>query len=142
MFHPLHFFSALQHKPVCQMGMKHTVSEFLVAGWQDDNLQSLWEIQYIVVVSGNSFLLADLYVTQGILWHCHSSVVQTTSGIGAYYLSELAKYQPLQAHQQSNDNLWTTFYSHIENTSILDVFVYGCSQLSSSNTSRFFEYFT
>ena len=124
------FSSALQHKTVYQMGMKYTVSEFLVVGQQDDDFSIFGQIKHIVVVSGNCFL-AGLYVKRGIEQKYHGFVVQRTSGIGTYYPSGLAEYQPLQAHQPSNGNLCITFYSLIENISILDAFVSGCSQLNS-----------
>ena len=100
------------------MGTKYTVNEFLIVGWQDDDLPSFGQIQYIVVVSGNPVFVVNLYVTQGIERHYHSFIVQRTSDIKACYLSELADYQPLQAHRQSNGYLCITFHSHIENTCI------------------------
>ena len=99
------------------MGIKYTFSEFVVIGWQCDDLPVFGQIQHIVVV--NDFVLfgVTLYCTLGIDRHYHSYIITRKNEAAIYSLTELVDYQPLRAHYLTNGHLYITLRSHIEKVS-------------------------
>ena len=99
------------------MGTKYMISEFVVIGWQCDDLPVFGQIQHIAVV--NDFVLfgVALYCTLGIDRHYHSYNIIRKNEAAIYSLSELVDYQPLRAHFLTNGHLYITLRSHIENVS-------------------------
>ena len=100
------------------MGTKYIISEFVVIGWQCDDLPVFRQIQFIAVV--NDFVLfgVALYCTLGIDRHYHSYIIRKNEpAIYMYSLTELVDYQPLRAHFLTNGHLYITLRSHIENVS-------------------------
>ena len=99
------------------MGIKYTFSEFVVIGWQCDDLPVFGQIQHIAVV--NDFVLfgVTLYSTLGIDRHYHSYIIIRTNEVAIYSLSDLVDYQPLRAQYLRNGHLYITLRSHIENVS-------------------------
>ena len=98
------------------MGIKYTFSDFVVIGWQCDDLPLFGQIRHIAVV--NDFVLfgVALYCTLGIDRHYHSYNIRKNE-TAIYSLSELVDYQPLRAHSLANGHLYITLRSHIENVS-------------------------
>ena len=99
------------------MGIKYMISEFVVIGWQCDDLPIFGKIQHIAVV--NDFVLfgVALYCTLGIDRHYHSYIINRTNEVAIHSLSELVDYQPIRAHFLTNGNLYITLRYHIENVS-------------------------
>ncbi len=100
---------------VIHLGIKYMCSDYLLVGWQDDDLPIFGRVQSIIVVKGNAMFLVGVYNTLGIERHYHSFVINKTANVATCWLSELADYQPLQAHLLTNGRVYITFRAHIEN---------------------------
>ena len=90
---------------------------YILVGWQDDDLPIFGRIQYIVVISGKTLFGVFVYRAYGIDHHYHSFLIDKTGEVAMYWLTQLADYQPLQAHLLRSGCLCITFRSHIENMS-------------------------
>ena len=99
------------------MGIKYLQSDYVLLGWQEDDLPIFGRIQYIAVFNNNPMFGVVKYYASGIDRHYHSFIIRKTSEVAIYWLSELADYQPLQAHLLRNGCVHITFCSHIENIS-------------------------
>lgn len=95
------------------MGTKYHPMDYVVTGWQDNDLPLFGCIQEIIIVNENALFSVLKCTTLGIERHFHSFVVRRTGEVAMYWLSELADYQALQAHLL-NDRLYITFRTHIE----------------------------
>ena len=92
----------------------------MLVGWQDDDLPIFGRIQYFVVINGNALFGVFVYQAYGVDRHYYSFVIDKTGEVATYWLSELADYQPLQAHLLRSGCLCITFRSHIENVNVSD----------------------
>ena len=97
------------------MGSKYSVSDYLLIGWQDDDLPIFGKVHFIAVVIGKPLFATCSYHTIGIDRHYHSFVLSRgTEAYSMYWLSELPLCQPFKAHQLTNGCCYITFRSHIE----------------------------
>ena len=80
------------------MGVKYTFTEYILIGWQDDDLPAFGQIQCIVVMDSILSFQVTNYHTFGIDQHFHSYVISRSNGVELCSLSELVDYHPFQAH--------------------------------------------
>lgn len=96
-------------------GCRYSVSDYVLVGWQDDDLPIFGKIRFIAVCSGQALIAVSTYGTLGIERHYHSFVLgRSTETCTLYWLSELVACQSFKAHQLSNGYSYITFRSHIE----------------------------
>ena len=94
---------------------KYSVSDYLLIGWQDNDLPIFGKVQFIAVVIGKPLFAICSYRTIGIDRHSHSFVLSRgTEAYLMYWLSELPLCQLFKAHQLTNGCCYITFRSHIE----------------------------
>ena len=91
------------------MGIKYAVSDYVLVGWQEDDLPIFGRIQYIAVLNHSTLLVVTLYNTFGITRHYHSFVVSRTAEVDAFWLGQLQDYAVFQGHQLCNGQLVITF---------------------------------
>lgn len=102
-------------KWIVKNGSKYSYLDYVIIGWQEDDLPLFGRVEDIFVVNNNTPLFHVLkYVTLGIDRHYHSFCIKKTDAHCVCWLSELIDYHPMQAHNLSNSNLYITFRSHIE----------------------------
>lgn len=106
----------LLHRPkwVTLMGSKYNRSDYVVAGWQDDDLPVFGCIQDILVLNNCAMLEVLQYNTEGIDRHYHSYVLKNSNEKALIWLSDLIDFHPLQAHRLNNGYIYITVRSHIE----------------------------
>ena len=102
---------------VMHMGTKYLQHDYVLLGWQEDDLPTFGRIQYIAVVNNNALFGVVKYYAFGIDRHYHSFIIKKTDEVAIYRLSELTDYQTFQAHLLRNGCLYITFHSHIANVS-------------------------
>jgi len=81
-------------KWITDMGVKYTFTEYVLIGWQDDDLPAFGQIQCIVVMEGIVLFTVTKYHTLGIDWHFHSCVIDRSDEVQLCPLSELVYYHP------------------------------------------------
>lgn len=96
------------------MGFKYMQSDYVLIGWQSDDLPIFGHIQYIAVVNGLVLFGMCVYHAYGIDRHYHSFAVSNTGEVSVCLLSELVDKQTFRAHLLCNGFLYVTFRSHIE----------------------------
>jgi len=99
------------------MDIKYLQSDYVLFGWQEEDVPIFGHIQYVAVFNNNPTFGVVKYYVLGIDRHYHSFIIKKTSEVATYWLSELVDYQPLQAHLLRNGCTLITFHSHIENIS-------------------------
>ena len=104
----------IRPKWIIHMGVKYTFTEYVLIGWQDDDLPAFGQIQYIVVIEGIVLFTVTEYHTLSIDWHFHSCVINRSDKVELCSLSELVYYHPFRAHNL-NGHQYITFHSHIKN---------------------------
>ena len=99
---------------IVHMGVKYTFTEYVLIGWQDDDLPAFGQIQCIVVMDSIVLFQVTKCHTLGIDRHFHSYVISRSNGVELCSLLELVDYHPFRAHNL-NGHQYITFRSHIEN---------------------------
>lgn len=115
---PMHAYIILhicRPRWIIYMGVKYTLTEYVIVGWQDDDLPEFGQIQCIVVIKGLVLFTTTKYCTLGIDRHFHSYVIRRSGEVQLYSLSELIDYHSFPAHCL-NSHLYIALHSHIENT--------------------------
>jgi hypothetical protein len=88
------------HRPnwikVC--GNTYRLSEFLVVGWQDNDLPEFGKIEQLMMVSHVPIAALTLYDTQGIDRHYHSYAVSSTSQVKIIGIEQFEGYPPVIGH--------------------------------------------
>ena len=97
------------------MGTKYMIYDYVLIGWQDDDLPMFGLIQDIAVLNNNALFVVKLYNTLGINRHYHSFVISRTTEVAIVWLSELQETAVFRAHHLSDGQLLITFRYHIEN---------------------------
>lgn len=101
------------------MGTKYNFHDYILIGWEDDDLPRFGCIQDILFVDNEALFQVLEYKTLGIDRHYHSFCVKQSNVQSIYWLRELPDHHSFQSHRLSNHSLYITFRSHIENTSTM-----------------------
>ena len=96
------------------MGSKYNHSDYVVTGWQDDDLPIFARIQDILVVYHRALLEVLQYTTEGIDRHYHGYTIKRSNNKVLLWLSDLVNFHPLQAHHLNNGYSYINLRSHIE----------------------------
>ena len=96
------------------MGMP---SDFVLVGWQEDDLPIFGRIQYIAVINEVALCGLCMYFTYGIDRHFHSFTLNKTGEMKLHSFTELVDNQSYRAHVLQNGVLCLTFRYHVENLS-------------------------
>lgn len=92
------------------MGIKYACLDYVIKGWQSDDLPLFGRIKEILVVNDSVMFFHVLECeTVGIDRHYHSFSITTTSREALVCLSEPADHHTFNGHQIANGNLYITF---------------------------------
>lgn len=109
---PYAFFS--RPKWIVHMGVKYMHSDYVLIGWQSDDLPEFGHIQDIAVVNELAFFVVCVYHAYSVDHHYHSFAIGKTGEVRACLLRELVDNQSFRAHMLPNRSLYITFRSYIE----------------------------
>ena len=98
------------------LGVKYVVSDYLLLGWQENDLPSFSQILHIFVFNDCALFRVDVYSAYGFDHHYHSYPLRKNGIKAIHWLSELPDFQTFRGHFV-NDCLYVTFRSHVENVS-------------------------
>ena len=98
------------------LGVKYAVKDFILIGWQDDDLPLFGKIQTIAVLGKEALFITTSYPTHAISHHYHCYVVRKTDEVCAIWLDELQANTVFQCHLR-DCQLFITFRYHIEHLS-------------------------
>lgn len=93
---------------------KYHILDYVLIGWQDDDLPRFGRIDEILVIKGNVMFIVHQCETVVIERHFHSFLIKNEHTIGLYWYSELFDFQSFQGHVVGNSHLYITFRSQIE----------------------------
>ena len=94
------------------MGVKYQPKEFVVQGWQENDLPIFGKILDVFVCKAQVYYKILEYKTLGISRHFHSFVIEKTTN--EKFTRNLMEYTPVRA--VINDQvLYVTLRTHIEN---------------------------
>ena len=96
-------------------GVKYQPHDYVVTGWQDDDLPIFSSIQSIFVACDTVVFKTKRATSLGIDRHYHSLLIQETSTEHPVCLSELKVNCVYHSHLLNNGGLYITIRSHIEN---------------------------
>ena len=99
------------------MGVKYSYSDYVIIGWQQDDLPCFGLIKDIFVAKQICILLVQEYKTIGVDRHYHSFCIETTNKEVAFSIHGMFEHHTFRAHHLSNGHLCITFRSHIERLS-------------------------
>lgn len=109
-FHWLLYYTRIAW--VMYMGAKYHAKEFIIIGWQDNDLPVFAKTLNVYVKSQEVFFKVQKFTTLGIVRHFHSFVIQKTDQVE--YFKGFSEYLPCSAISQ-NELLYVTLRSHVEN---------------------------
>lgn len=104
------------HRPkwIKKFGIKYQKSDFVLVGWQRDDLPIFGQLQDILVAEKVLFKVLK-YENMGIDRHYHSYTIQRTPEEVLIWFSDIVDHQIYQGHTlTSNSNTYVTLHSHIE----------------------------
>ena len=104
---------AYRPKWISLAGTKYSNSDYVLVGWQDNDLPLFGRINDILVINSAALFQVHKYETLGVDRHYHSFCIRKGSSAGLYWLSELVDSYPYQGHILLNGCLYITFRSHI-----------------------------
>ena len=107
-----HFFCC-RPKWISLASTKYSYLDYVLVGWQDDDLPLFGRIHEILVINSTALFQVCKYTTLGIDRHYHSFCIEKQSNTAFYWLSELVDYYPYEGHVLLNGCLYVTFRSHI-----------------------------
>lgn len=93
------FFSP---KWITLMGIKYCLNDFVIIGWEVNDLPMFGQIMEIFSVKEKTFLQLRKYKTHGILKHYHSFSIKTTSDGTVLLLQDILYYQVYQEHRKQS----------------------------------------
>ena len=97
-------------KWVSLSGVKYTKLDYVLVGWQDDDMPKFGRVDDILVVKGQAFFTVSVYHAFGIDLHYHSYCIQDTSSCEVILVSQIQSLCPntFRAHEYSNGHLYIT----------------------------------
>ena len=98
-------------------GMKYQNTDYIICGWQDDDLPKFGSISTIFVVNNIAFFKVATSTTVGIDRHYHSYLVrchQNHCEETVVCATTLIDHQPYRSHLLSNGSLYISIRSHVE----------------------------
>ena len=98
------------------MGIKYNYLDYVIKGWQEDDLPLFCQIKDILVVNETALFHVIECETVGIDRHYHSFSIHMTGREAVIFLSELIDYHTFQGHKLKG-NLYITTRSFIEKLS-------------------------
>ena len=94
-------------------GSKHRTGQFVLVGWQEDDLPEFSKVRDLIVVENQHLLILSTYFTLGIDRHYHSYVVKSTFKELVIDVKCVCDYHPVYVHKMSNTNtLYIAMKSH------------------------------
>lgn len=111
-----YYYINYRPKWIIKSGIKYQKPDYVIMGWQEDDLPIFGQIQDIMVTDHDEvFFELMAYDTLGIHRHYHSFVIQKSLHEAAILsISELGYHETFYAHRLINDSLYITLRSHIE----------------------------
>ena len=101
-------------KWIIYMVIKYTCLDYVVKGWQSDDLPIFGQIKDIIVVNDSALLFCvQDYETAGIDRHYHSFSISVTGEEDVVCLPELVDHHTFYGHLH-NGSIYITLRSHIE----------------------------
>ena len=85
-------------------GERYYSQEFVLVGFQDDDLPVFGRIQHVIVVCGTPLLALKIYKTVCLYSHLSAYQIIETNSVLVVLLSELETYQPYCSHLYIGDN--------------------------------------
>lgn len=108
---------------IISSGVKYQPQDYVIIGWQDDDLPLFGHISSIFVAQNIAFLKINTALTLGVDHHYHSLLIQKGNREEMVVsLSELKDIRVYNAHLLSNGCLYITLRSHVENVCATWVF--------------------
>lgn len=96
------------------MGIKYSHLDYIIKGWQSDDLPNFGRIENIIVVNDNALLFCvQDCITAGIDRHYHSFSISVTGEKDIVCLPELVDHHTFYGHLVNN-GIYITLRSHIE----------------------------
>ncbi len=80
------------------MGIRHRRNDFLIIGWQEDDLPIFGQVKVIFVLKKSALFRVAKYTTLGLCRHYHSFYIRASTSEEIFGLSELSDYQVYQGH--------------------------------------------
>ena len=96
------------------MGVKYSFSDYVIVGWQPDDLPRFGLIKDIFVAQDICYILVQEYKTIGIDRHYHSFCIEVTDEEVVFSINGMFEHHTFRAHRTDNGYLCITFSSHIE----------------------------
>lgn len=99
------------------MGIKYHPKEFIIIGWQEDDLPKFGKILAIFASEAHEVYYRVVeYHTRGISRHFHSFVIEKTTT--EKFVRDFIEYTPVRATQHDKI-FYITLRSHIENNCVV-----------------------
>ena len=96
------------------MGVKYTVQDYVIVGWQEDDLPIFGRIEYIAVIDQRALFSVQVYQTCGIDRHYHCYLIEKKADFMYVWLTDLVDYHPIYAHTLRDGSLCITLRHHNE----------------------------
>ena len=96
------------------MGVKYSLNDFVIIGWEENDLPSFGQIMEILSIQETTFLRLRKYKTFGIVMHYHSFSIKKTDDDTVLLLQNIRDHQVYQGHRKECSCLYITVRSHVE----------------------------
>ena len=96
-------------------GTVYRIAEFVLSGWQEDDLPQFSKIDDLIYIQGVAFILATCYHTVGIDHHYHIYVISSTGCSTVMALTEADSHPPVIAKVLSS-GIYIALHYFILNT--------------------------
>lgn len=95
-------------------GNRYARDQYVLCGWQDDDLPGFAQIKDIALVTECPLLVLEKFSTAGINNHLLSYLIVSTKHVFVMKLSSLPMKDPLYAHiYPGDDNLYIVLKYHV-----------------------------
>lgn len=96
-------------------GVKYQSSDYVIVGWQEDDLPRFGYIQKVYITCGVVVFKTKSVTTLGVDRHYHSLMIDNrNTTVDINFLSELKDSRTYHSHLLSNGGLYITLRSHVE----------------------------
>ena len=100
-------------------------SEFVICGFQEDDLPIFGRIDAIMVITGTPIFSLRIFRTLGLSNHLLCYAIERLHKTSLVLLSQLMHKEPLTPHQRTgDDNVYITLRFHVINTANEELFYY------------------
>ena len=95
-------------------GRKYQVGDYLLTGWQQDDLPTFGRVIVIFLIKNCTYVKVTKFRTKGIDRHYHSYVLEYDRSEEVKSVDSLGNSQTYNAHLLRNDLLYITMKCHVE----------------------------